>query len=436
LRVAAASAALHLPPIGSARAASTLSVALVDSFVPNATDVMRRLIEQWGRIAQVDVRVDFLATVNSQLLLTQAAEAQAGTGHDIIHLFDYDVATYAEHLEPVGDVVDRLVAKNGPLTPGVEDYAKLEGSWRAVPAGWESLFRACVTRIDLFRQHVGLDVVAMCPAAAEMGPGYAQWTWDAFLLAAEKCFKAGYPFGLQISNCQDANAWIDALLRGFGASLFDAKGNVTVRSDAMREALDCGRRIARVLPPDVYTWNNASDNRAMISGKAALIFDPPSPWAGALQDNPAIGAQIWHHPMPAGPHGRYVPFNPGYFGIWNFSRNKSAAKALIAWLCERPQVEAACNASHGYDIPPFVSMLDFPVWTESGPPKGTLYNYPMRPAHHAMTNVAGAPAPSAIAHQIQNQWVLPKLLARVAQSGMSIEGSITEAERELEGFMR
>jgi hypothetical protein len=254
-----------------------------------------------------------------------------------------------------------------------------------------------------------------------MGPGYDQWTWDTFLVVAEKCAKAGVPFGLPISNCPDANAWIVALFASFGAELVDAKGNVVVRSDAMREALNYLKQLGRFLPPDVYTWNDASNNRALISGKSALIFNPPSAWASAVKDNPPVGAQIWHHPLPAGKHGRWLPWNPAFLGIWDFSPNKSAAKDLIAWLGERDPV--------------FTGLTDFPIWAEAGPPKGTLFNFPLRAAHHAKAIAPGAPAPPPIAAAVYAQWVLPKLAGRVTQTGMSTENAMAETERDLAGII-
>src|SRR5262249_3823177 len=160
--------------------------------------------------------------------------------------------------------------------------------------------------------HDGLDLRSTFPAAPQMGPGYDQWTWDAFLIAAERCFKAGAPFGLPISNCGDANAWIHALFRGFGAQLVDAEGGVTVKSNATREALDSLKRLAPSLPPEAYSWNDASNTRALIAGKSALIFNPPSAWAGAVKDNPPVGEQIWHHPLPVGKRGRFLPWEPKF----------------------------------------------------------------------------------------------------------------------------
>ncbi len=269
-----------------------------------------------------------------------------------------------------------------------------------------------------------------------MVPHYDQWNWNAFLIAAEKCFKAGVPFGLPISNCADANAWINSLFLSFGAKLVDASGNVTVRSEGVREALDYMQRLAPFLPSDVYAWTSASNNRALISGKSALIFNPPSAWASAVETNRTVGQQIWHHPLPAGKYGRFLPWGPTFLGIWSFSDNKTAAKELITWLGEGAQVEATVVASQGYDVPPFAKLSDFPIWSDAEPPKGTLYNYPLRPAHHATASVAGAPAPPAVARQIAYQWVLPKLAGRVTQGNSPIENSIAETEREIAGFMR
>jgi hypothetical protein len=388
-------AALPIFHIRASAAAGKLSVAFASSFVPGWDETIRRLVETWGNRNAVSAQVDFLSTTSNQTITTPAAEAQARVGHDIVHLYRYEVARYADQLEPVDALVAHLIAAHGAPTEGLEYLAKIAGTWRATPTSLGSVNHSTESRIDLFRDLVGLDVPETFPAADTMGPGYDQWSWDAFLGAAEKCFKANVPFGL----------------------------------------LDYLKQLARFLPPDVHTWNDASNNRALISGKSALIFNPPSAWASAVRDNPPVGARIWHHPLPAGKHGRWLPWGPAFLGIWDFSPNKSAAKDLIAWLGERDQVEASLIASHGYDIPVFAGLTDFPMWADAGPPKGTLFNYPLRPAQHAKAIVAGAPAPPPIAAGIYAQWVLPKLAGRVTQAGMSIENAMAETERDLAGII-
>ena len=60
-----------------------------------------------------------------------------------------------------------------------------------------------------------------------------------------------------------------------------------MNTDLFRQnILELIRRTSAFLPPDVYAWDNASNNRALISGKSALIMNPPSAWAVAKRDNP------------------------------------------------------------------------------------------------------------------------------------------------------
>jgi len=74
-------------------------------------------------------------------------------------------------------------------------------------------------------------------------------------------------------------------------------------------------------------------------------------------------------PNPKGIKGRLVPHRPYFWGIWQFAQNKSAAKDLIEFLCQREQMEALTTAVSGYDIPPYLSMSNFKVWAEVEPPK-------------------------------------------------------------------
>ena len=436
LRLATTVAALPLVHIRGAAAAGRLSVGFWDHWVPGCNEVMTKLVRQWRDKTKTEVSIDYITSVGNKNLLTLAAEAQAKSGHDIQAFPTWEVHNNADLLEPMDDVVKRLSAKYGPVNPIVDYLSNIDGSYRALPAISGSQMKPCCSRIDLFKQHVGMDLQAVFPAAPTMGPGYDDWTWDAFLSAAEKCNKAGYPFGMPMGQFADAVDWVGAAFTGFGAELVDAKGNITVKSDAVRQALEWFKRLMPHVSPDVYSWDDASNNRALISGKSALIMNPPSAWAVAVRDNPAVGEQCWTHPSPAGAKGRFVPYLPFFWGAWNFGKNKTAAKELIEWLSEREQAEVLCTASHGYDTPPFQTMSDFPVWANEGPPKGTVSNYQLKPGHKATASIAAFPAPPDIAVQIYNQATMTKMVARCTQGGQSIEQAIAWAEGELKGFSR
>ena len=91
------------------------------------------------------------------------------------------------------------------------------------------------------------------------------------------------------------------MFSAFGADLMNAKGDITVNSDTVRQFLEYAQKLVKFLPPDTVSYDDASNNRALISGMSALIMNPPSAWAVAKRDAPAIAADCWTFPMPTGP---------------------------------------------------------------------------------------------------------------------------------------
>ena len=138
----------------------------------------------------------------------------------------------------------------------------------------------------------------------------------------------------------------------------------------MKQVLEYAQRLVKVLPPDVFAWDDASNNKYLISGQGSLIMNPPSAWAVAKRDNPKVAEQCWTFPSPKGVKGRYAPGQPFFWGIWKWSKNIPAAKSLLAHLSERSSIERMVAASGGYDIPGFSGLRDFKTWAEEGPPKG------------------------------------------------------------------
>jgi ABC-type glycerol-3-phosphate transport system substrate-binding protein len=435
LRLAAASAILPLVHIRSGRAAGKVSIAFWDHWVPAGNAVMQKQVDAWAAKNQVEVQADFITSVGSKNLLTIAAEAQAKTGHDVQAFPTWEVHNNADSLEPLDDVMKRLTDKYGQVNHVCDYLAKVKGHWMAVPTSSGTQYKGPCGRISILKDKAGLDVVGMYPAQEGHTAASDAWTWDAHLAAAEASLKAGTPFAIGLGQTSDSVDTAGALFRAYGAELVDKDGNITVKSDKVRAVLEYGQKLVKVLPADAVSYDDASNNRALISGQSALIWNPPSAWAVAKRDAPQVAADAWSFSGPTGPEGRYLPYLPYFWGLWSFSKNKSAAKELIEALLQRDAVEARCTEVVGYDVPPFDSMLDFKVWQEVGPPTGTVYNYPIRPFHKAVPHIAALPAPPEIAVQIYNRGTMPTMLAKL-KSGQTIDQVIAWASDELEGFTR
>jgi len=429
---AVSAAAIAAPYVRGAHAAGKVSIGFWDHWVPGANKATEALVNEWAAKEKVEVQMDFIPSQGNKNLLTIAAEAQAKAGHDILAFPTWQPAEHARNLEPVDDIMKPLIEQNGAVNATVEYLGKINGRWIAVPATVGSQIKGPCSRIDLMKQHAGIDIQAMYPAGSP--PKADNWTLDAYLKAAEACHKAGFPFGIGLGTTSDNVDTAGAIFHSFGAVLVDKDQKITVKSDKVRQALDYYKRLMAFLPPDAPAWDDSSNNKWLVSGRGASIMNPPSAWAVAKRDAPQVAAQCWTHGMPAGPNGRYAPFLPYFWGIWGFSKNKPAAKSLLVHLSQPSAAEKMVIASGGYDLPSFEKLTTFKTWAEEGPPKGTLYHYP-NPHNHQILSIAAAPAPHKVAVQIYYQGLMTKMIVKHGQ-GEAMEKTLAWAESELEGFMR
>jgi len=433
----AATTALAAPFVHGAYAAGKLSVGFWDHWVPHANDALTKLCNEWAAKEKVEITIDYLTSQGDKLLLTGAAEAQARSGHDVLTFLAWAAAAQTDNLEPVDDIMAPLIAQNGKISQGIEYVAKQQGHWIAVPSCVGSPALPSAARIDLFKEYLGLDPTEMYPAGKPPNSQLAEkWNWDFFLAAAEKCSKAGqgHLIGVGLGATNDSVSWIDPVFRSHGAALVDQEGNITVNSDAVRQVLEWFQKLVPYLPKDNFAWDDASNNKFLISGEGSLIFNPPSAWAVAVRDAPKAAEQVWHFPPPKGPKGHFEAAVPFFWGTWKFSPNKSAAKSLLTYLCQRSSVEQTVAASHGYDIPPFEGLHDFKTWAEEAPPKGSIYNYP--PRGDVVMVIPYSPAPAGVANQIYAQATATKMIAQCTVQGKTIDQAIGWATSELEGFSR
>ena len=335
--VLASTAIITAPYVRGAYAAGSLSLGCWDHWVPGANKALIKLCNEFGEKNKVEVHIDFITSQGEKDKLTAAAEAQAGTGHDIMSHRDWNIRIHQDKLEPLNDVADGLIKKYGPISPVAEYLAKIKGTWRGIPTAIGSQVKPCCSRFDLYKEHAGLDLLEMFPADEKKWDkaNVEAWTWDAYVTSAQKLHKAGFPVGLPMGQTSDAVDWVGGLFNAYGVVMVDAKDNIKINSDETRQAMEVARKIMEASPPEVYAWDDAGNNRWLISGKGSGIMNPPSAWAVAKRDNPKVAEQCWTHPVPKGPKGRFVGQLPQFYGVWQFSKNKTAAKELLTYISQK-----------------------------------------------------------------------------------------------------
>ncbi|HET6183193.1 MAG TPA: ABC transporter substrate-binding protein [Acetobacteraceae bacterium] len=435
LKIGAAAAALPLVHIRSGRAAGKLSLAFWDHWVPDGDKVMQKQVETWAAKNQVEVSVDFITSNSNKLLMTGVAEAQAKTGHDMFTFLNWEVFNRRDDLAPVDDVMDALIKQYGEVDGSAAYLAKPKDHWIAVPTSSGSQVKGPCARISWMKAH-GFDPVAAYPVKPENTALADQWNYDLLMKLAEEAKKDGMTFALGCGGPAntDGTDQIGASFTAFGGKLIDRDNKIQLEAPEMQQALEWWAKYVKFMPEDAQSYDDASNNRALISGKSALIFNPPSAWAVARRDAPDVAKDCWTFSSPVGPKGRILPAQFWFWGVWKFSKNQSAAKDVIAYLSQREQVEERDGKVLGYDIPPFLSMRDFKVWEEVEPPKGTVYNYPIRPWHHAQSNLAASEAAPEVAVQIYQNGLHNGMIARLKE-GQSVKQVTAWAKDQIEGFL-
>jgi multiple sugar transport system substrate-binding protein len=383
-----------------------LTILSWNHFVPTSDDKLREQAARFAKEQGVIVRVDTMAHL--QIPAKLAAEIHAQTGHDIIWLFRAAPWLYQEQLIDVDEVIEDLGEKQGGWYPFVKEASFVKDSWKAVPWFWIS--SPGLYREDLFAQ-AGLQV-----------PRY----WEDVLNAGRILKKEGHPVGIPISQCNDAIGSFWAILWGFGGKVLEADGKTLALNSPEMEAILAFYKslYEEAMEPEVLSWDDASNNRFLLSGKGCWIHNPISAYATAVEKKMAIADKIGVHSALTGPAGKYGVVGTAGLGIWKFSKNQELAKAFIKYLMQPENYTEWIVASRGFNHGPLRMYENHPIWTEH--PKMKIL-----PGEAQFAHIPGWPSPpNAYIERINELFILPNMVAKVV-TGTPIKTAITWAEEQI-----
>src|SRR3984893_18909530 len=274
--------------------------------------------KKWGEKNGVNVRVDHIPHL--ELPARYAAEFAAGAGHDLMY-FAGQILTghYYKNLIDLSDLADGLGKKYGGWLESAKSAAQVGGRWYAIP--------------DYF---ISIPVLYRKVLIASVGLGEPK-SWGDVRNAARQLKPKGHPAGMQFSHCNDANHNWRGLMYCFGAKETDASGqNIAIDSKEMREALKFSKAMNEEgMTAEVFSWDDASDNRYLASGVACWIHDAISAYHSTRVTNPKVFEQTFVLPEVAGPAGlKWNVGEPNVWAVWKFSKNVPAAKEFIQALAD------------------------------------------------------------------------------------------------------
>jgi multiple sugar transport system substrate-binding protein len=379
---------------------TNLRMLLWSHYVPAYDVWFDKFTKEWGDKTGVKVRVDHMPHL--ELPARYAAEFAAGSGHDLIY-FVGQILTgqYYRNLVDLSDIADGLGKKYGGWLETSKSAAQVNGVWYAVPDFFISI--PVLWRKDLF---------------ASIGMGEPK-TWDDLRKAAGQLKAKGHPTGMQFSHCNDANHNWRALMYCFGVKETDPSGqNILIDSKEMRESLRFGKALYDDgMTPEVFSWDDASDNRFLASGVASWIHDAISAFHSTRITNPKVFEQTFVVPEVAGPGGRWNVGEPNVWAIWKFSKNIPAAKEFIQHISDNQK--DAMEASLGYNMPFLKDQYKKPMpYLGKDAKLGALQD------QEKLTAFLGFPGPmTPPAQEVVTTFIIPDMFTKVAR-GASVDDTM------------
>jgi len=378
---------------------TTLRILQWSHFIPAYDNWFdNQFVKEWGDKNGVKVRVDHIPHL--ELPARMAAEFAAGAGHDIIQNGSSILTRlYYKSLADISDVYDAVGKKYGGWIPTAGPLVQVEGRTYGIPMFY--ILLPMLWRKDLF------DANGLKPPD----------TWELARVAARTLKPKGHPTGIQFSQCADANLNWRSLLFSFGGAEADPSGdNILIDSKETREAL----RFAKALfdegmTAEVFSWDDASDNRYLASGVACWIHDAISAYRTTEDTNPPVFANTQIALEPAGPGGKRVSTAAAnVYMVWKFSKNQQAAKEFLAHFMDHDL--EGMKQSRGYNMPYLLGNFKKPMPVIGTDPKmQVLQDFPKLVAFY------GYPGPfTTPIQEVVNLFVLPDMFTRVAR-GQAIE---------------
>lgn len=409
------------PAAQSNKGPKSLSILQWSHFIPAYDTWLDGFVKDWGQKNNVKATIDHIST--DDLPARMAAEVAAKGGHDLIEM-NGQILTYLyeKQLVDMGDVVDYAVKKYGPVEPMGKQLAYVNGKW----VGWPNFYISISPQIrtDLFQKY-GVD-----PKSVK--------TWQDYMQVGATGKKDNHAAGLAISHCNDANHNWRAVMWAFGASEVKSDGRTpNVDTGEMRSFLKFAQDFYQnANTPDVFAWDNASDNRWLASGTGVYIHDAISSMRSVQSTNPELYSKLaLQAPVggPARPKGISMP-DANVYMIWNFSKNQDTAKEFLRYYIDNWMV--AFQNSQIYNMPMNAHLYDKPLFTDKAvggnyadPQFGVLQNY-----RGDLIQTFGYPGqPNYAANQVLSNYVIPDMVANaVKQPGSAgIQAAIDFAKAKL-----
>lgn len=293
--------------------------------------------KKWGADNGVNVVVDHVHI--GQVKARTAAELAGGGGHDLIEWF----SPPAQHEPSVLDLSD--VNQEAEKRFGKQLDLCKRSSYNPKTNKYYGFCHGWVIDPGDFRKSLW----------AKVGKAGGPETWeDLITYGGQIKEKHGVQLGIGLSQEIDSNMAARALLWSYDTGVQDANENVIINNERTVQAVEFMAKLYKTsMTPEVFAWSPASNNRALIAGKASYIINSVSAYRSGQKTSPEIAKDVFFSPPLKGPKGtawtsEHVIYN---YIIPKYSKSADVAKKFLLHLVEN--YDQAMYNSELYNSPAF-----------------------------------------------------------------------------------
>jgi multiple sugar transport system substrate-binding protein len=402
----------------STKLSGSLKILQWSHFVPRYDTWFDPFAKEWGNHVGVDVTVDHIGLAD--IPAHTAAEIAAGSGHDLIEWVSPPASLEPSVLD-LSDVHQEAVGRFGAEQP----FTKAS-SYNPTTNKYFGYCHAWVPDPGDYRKSLW----------GQVGMPNGPVTYDDLLKGGKEIKdKLGVRMGIGMSNEIDSNMASRALIWSYGGSVQDKEQRVVLNSTETIDAVNYMASLYnQTMDAEVFAWNADSNNDGLIAGQLSYILNSISAYRSAQTASPTVANDVFFTPALKGPGGMGLASQHVVmvYVIPKFAQNPDAAKEFLLQLSANDP--SGTYYSELYDFPAFVNNVpQLDSWLAKDPfgsrpaAKLTL----LKTADTWTTNI-GYPGPaSAAIAEVFNTFVLPQMMARVAQGKQSAKDSVAQAEAQV-----
>jgi len=407
------------PPKLDIEKGASLRVLRPTKFVETDQTIFDANVQNFAKETGVQLKVDYSAW--EDLRPQTAVAANTGAGPDVVLGWTDDPHLYSDKLIELSDVAEYLGKKYGGWYPLAERYGKKFGTnnWIAIPFGGSG--GPAVYRISWVKE-AGFD---------KFPTNHAD-----LLKLCRKLKEIGHPSGFALGHATgDANGFCHWLVWSHGGYMIDENQKVMINSKETIEALKYVRELYPTFIPGTQSWNDTSNNKALIAGEIGATQNGVSLYF-SIKNSPdpkvkAMAEDIDHARMPYGSSGKGTEVALAINGmVFKHSKYPNAAKAFITYMMEAAQYDKWLTGTLGYWSQPLQAYAESEVWKTD--PKILAYRDTMKDslwyAYKGPINEASA--------AVVADYVTVDMVAAVATGSASPEDAAAEAERRAKRYYK